>query len=84
MSLVSVRAVLGFFQNAHCIIVGRSSYARARISAPSDRNKCVVNAVHFPALRACSAFGISGIDMGVLPLRQSFMGIVFGVYRNWI
>ena len=68
MSLVSVHAVLDFFRNAHCIIVGRSSPASARVSAPSDRKKCVVNAVRFPALRACSAFDIiSGADMGVFP-----------------
>ena len=68
MSLVSVRAVLGFFRNAHCIIVGRSSPASAHVSAPSDGKKCVVNEVHFPALRASSAFGISGADMGVFSL----------------
>ena len=68
MSLVSVHAKLGFFRNAHCIIVGRSSPASARVSAPSDRKKCVVNAVRFPALLACSAFGISGADMVVFPL----------------
>ena len=68
MILVSARAVLGVFRNAHCIIVGRSSLASARVSATSDRKKCVVSAVRFPALRACSAFGISGADMGVFPL----------------
>ena len=68
MSLVSVLAVLGFFQNALCTIVGRSSPASARVRAPSDRKKCVVNAGFFPALRACSAFGISDADMGFFPL----------------
>ena len=68
MSLVSVHAVLGFFRNAHGIIAGRSSPASARVSAPSDRKKCGVNAVRFPALRACSAFDIFGTDMGVFPL----------------
>ena len=68
MSLVSVHAVLGFVRNAHCIIVGRSSPASARVSAPSDWKKCVMNAVRFPALRACSAFGIYGADMGIFPL----------------
>ena len=68
MSLGSVRAVLGFFRNAHCIIVGRSSLASAYVSAPSDRKKCVVSAVRFPALRACSAFGISGADLGFFSL----------------
>ena len=63
MSPVSVHAVLGFFRNAHCISVGRSSSASARVSAPS-----VVKAVRFPALRACSTFDISGADLGVLLL----------------
>ena len=67
-SLVSVHAVLGFFQNAHCIIVDGSSLASACVSVPSDRKKCVVNAGRFLALRVSSAFGISGADMGVLPL----------------
>ena len=40
----------------------------ARVSALSDRQKCVVNAVRFLALRACSAFGISRADMGAFPL----------------
>ena len=65
---MSVYAVLGFFRNERCIIVGRSSPASARVSALSDRKKCVVNAVRFPTLRACSAFDISGADMGVFPL----------------
>ena len=68
MTLVSVHTVLAFFRNAHCINVSRSSPASTRVRAPSDRKKCVVNAVYFPALRACSAFGISGADMGVVPL----------------
>ena len=68
MRLVSVHAVPGLFRNAHCIIVDRSSPASARASAPSNWKKCVVNAVRFPALRACSAFDVSGADMGVFPL----------------
>ena len=68
MSLVSIHAVLGFFRNAHRIIVGRPSPKGARVSAFSRRNKCVVNEVRFPALRACSAFGISGADMGAFLL----------------
>ena len=68
MSLVCVHAVLGFFRNVHCIIVSRSSPASARVSALYDRKKCVVNAVCFPALRACNAFGISGADMRVFTL----------------
>ena len=48
--------------------LGRSSLASAHVSAPSDRKKCVVNAVRFQALLAYSAFGISGADMGALPL----------------
>ena len=68
MSLVSVYAVLSFSRITHCIVVGRFSPASARLSAPSDRKKCVVNAVRFPALHACSTFGISGADMGVFPL----------------
>ena len=67
MSLVYLHAVLDFFQNARCIIVGRSSPTSARVSAPPDRKKCVVNAVRSPALRACSAFGIYGADMGGFP-----------------
>ena len=65
---MSVYAVLGFFRNAHCIIVGRSSPASRRVSALLNEKKCVVSAVRFRALRACSAFGISGVDMGVFPL----------------
>ena len=65
---MSVHAVLGFFRNAHRIIVGRSSPKGARVSVPSSRKKCVVNAVRFPALRACSAFGISGADIGAFLL----------------
>ena len=68
MSLVSARAVLVFFRNMHCIIVGRYPAASAHVNVPSDRKKCVVNAVRLPALRGCSAFGISGADMGVFPL----------------
>ena len=70
MSLRYLQAVLSFFQNARCITVGRSSHARSRVSAPPDLKECMVNAVHSPALRACtlSAFVISGADMGVLPL----------------
>ena len=36
MCLRYLPAVLGFFQNAHRIIVGRSSPASARVSAPPD------------------------------------------------
>ena len=70
MSLRYLHAVLGFFQNARCITVGRPSPARARVSAPPDLKECMVNAVRSPALRACtwSAFVISGADMGVFPL----------------
>ena len=64
MSLVSVHAVLDFVRNAHFIIVDRSSPASARVSAPSNRKKCVVNAVRFRTLHACSTFGISDADMG--------------------
>ena len=67
-SLVSVHAILDFLRNAHSIIVGRSSPGSARVSAPSDREKCVVNTVSFPAVLASRAFGISGADMGVFPL----------------
>ena len=77
MSLMSVRAVYGFFRNAHCIIVGRSSPASALVSALSDRRKCVVNAVGFPALRACSAFGIYGAHIRVFPL------IYVPVFGRW-
>ena len=70
MSLRYLQAVLGFFQNARCITVGRSSPVSARVSAPPDLKECMVNAVRSPALRACtlSAFVISGADMGVFPL----------------
>ena len=70
MSLRYLQAVLGFFQNARCITVGRSSPVSARVSAPPDLKECMVNAVCSPALRACtlSAFLISGADMGVFPL----------------
>ena len=53
---MSLHAVLDFFQNAHCIIVGRSPPARACASAPSDGKKCVVNAVRSPRryMRAAS------------------------------
>ena len=77
MSLRYLQAVLGFFQSARCITVGRSSPAHARVSAPPDLKECMVNAVRSPALRACtfSAFVISGADMNVFPL----MGVsVFG------
>ena len=70
MSLKYLQAVLGFFENARCITVGRSSPASARVSALLDLKECMVNAVRSPALRACifSAFVISGADMGVFPL----------------
>ena len=77
MSLRYLQVVLGFFQNAHCIIVGRSSPASAHVSGLLDLKECMVNAVRFPALRACtfSTFVISGAAMGVFPL----MGVlVFG------
>ena len=74
MSLRYLQAVLGFFQNARCITVGRSSPASARVSGPSDLNECMVNAVRSPALRACtfSTFVISSADMGVFPLMGVF------------
>ena len=70
MSLRYLQAVLGFFQNARCITVGRSSLANARVSASLDLKECMVNAVRSLALSACtcSAFVISGADMGVFPL----------------
>ena len=70
MSLRYLQAVLGFFQNARCITVGRSSPASARVSGPSDLKECMVNAVRSPALRACtfSTFVISSADMGVFLL----------------
>ena len=77
MVLRYLQAVVGFFQNARCIAVGRSSPASARVSAPIDLKEYMVNAVRSPALRACtfSAFVIYGADMGVFPL----MGVpVFG------
>ena len=60
MSLRYIQAVLGFFQNACCITVGRSSPASARVSAPPYLEDCVVNAVRSLASRACafSAFVI--------------------------
>ena len=79
MSLRYLQAVLGFFQNARCITVGGPSPASARVSAPFDLKKCVVNAVRSPALRACtfSVFVISGADMGVFPL----LGVL--VFGRW-
>ena len=77
MSLRYLQAVLGFFQNARCITVGRSSPASARVSGPSDLKECMVNVVRSPALRACtfSIFVISDADIGVF----SLMGVlVFG------
>ena len=70
MNLRYLPTVLGFFQNARCIIVGRSSPASPRVRAPTDLKECMVNAAFYPALRACtlSAFVISGVDVGVFPL----------------
>ena len=64
-----LQAVLGFFQNARFITVGRSSPVSARVSAPPDLKECMVDAVRSPALRACtlSAFVISGADISVFP-----------------
>ena len=41
MSLRCLQAVTGFFQNARCIAVGKSSPASARVSAPPDLKECV-------------------------------------------
>ena len=41
MSLRYLQAVLGFFQNARCITVGRSSPASARVSTPPDLKEFV-------------------------------------------
>ena len=49
MSLRYLQAVLGFFQNARCITVGRSSPVSARVSASPDLKECMVNAVRSPA-----------------------------------
>ena len=70
MSLRYLQAVVGFFQNARCITVGRSPPVSARVSAPPGLKEFMVRAVRSPALRACtlSAFVISGADMGVFPL----------------
>ena len=70
MSLRYLQPVFGFFQNARCITVGRSSPVSARVSAPPDPKECMVNAVRSLVFRACtlSAFVISGADMGVFPL----------------
>ena len=77
MSLRYLKVVLGFFQNARRITVGKSSPVNARVSGPSDLKECMVNAVRSPALRACtfSTFVISGADMGVFPLLGA---LVFG------
>ena len=58
MSLRYLQALLGFFQNARCLTVGRSSPVSARVIAPPALKECMVNAVRSPALRACilSAF----------------------------
>ena len=70
MSLRYFYAVLGVFQNARCVTVGRSSPASARVSTPPDLKECMVNAVRSPALRAYtfSAFDTYAADMGVFPL----------------
>ena len=70
MSLRHFQAVLGFFQNARCITLGRSSPASARVDAPPDLKECMVSAVRSPALRVCtlSIFVVSGADMVVFPL----------------
>ena len=77
MSLRYLRAVLGFFQNALCITVGRSSLASARVvSAPPDLKKCMVNAVRSPALRACT---LAPLLYLVLTWASPLMGVpVFG------
>ena len=54
MSRRYLQAVFGFFQNAHCIAVGRFSPASARVSGPPDLKECMVSAVRSPALRACT------------------------------
>ena len=70
MSLRYLNAVLGFFQHARYITVGRFAPASARVSSPPDLKECMVNDVCFPALRTCtfSAFVISGAKLGVSPL----------------
>ena len=70
MSLRYLQAILGFFQNARCITVGRSSPASARVGASPDLEEYMVNAVRSPALRVCtfSAFVTSSADMRVFPL----------------
>ena len=70
MSLRYLQAVLGFFLNARCITVGRSSPVSARVGAPPDLKECMVNAVRSPALRACTlrAFVISDAEMDVFSL----------------
>ena len=77
LSLRYLYAVLGFFQNARCITVERSSPASARAIVPPNLKDCMASAVRSSALRACtfSAFVTSGADMEVSPL----MGVpVFG------
>ena len=70
-------AVLGFFQNARCIISSRSSRASADVNASPDMKKWMVNTTHSPPLRVwtLSTLVMSGADMGVFPV----MGVpVFG------
>ena len=78
-SLRYFTAVLSFFQNARCIIVGGSSPSSAGVSASPDLKECMVDVVRSAVLRSCtlSAFVISGADMGVF--RR--MGVL--VFGRW-
>ena len=71
MSMGYLHAVLGFFENARCITIGRSFPVGTRVSASPDLKECMVNAERSLALRACmfGAFVISDAGMGVFLLR---------------
>ena len=51
-SCMYLQAVLGFFRNAFCIIVDRSSPANARETAPPDLNECIEKSPCTPAATA--------------------------------
>ena len=58
-SCMYLHAVLGFFQNARCMMVDRSSPANARETAPHDLNECIEKS---PCTSAAAALPISVFD----------------------
>ena len=51
-SCMYLHAVVGFFQNARCMMVDRSSPANARETAPPDLNECIEKSPCTPAAAA--------------------------------